>query len=61
MDVTNIDDWNAVIERTVSLHGHVDVLVNNAGTTYKNKVRQSSRPLLFLPAGRPGLVDREKS
>ena len=30
-DVTRHDDWKAVVERTVDLHGGLDILMNNAG------------------------------
>ncbi|OWY58867.1 3-alpha-hydroxysteroid dehydrogenase, partial [cyanobacterium TDX16] len=30
-DVTNEDDWSAVVETVLGRHGQVDVLVNNAG------------------------------
>jgi NAD(P)-dependent dehydrogenase (short-subunit alcohol dehydrogenase family) len=31
LDVTNENDWEAVVSKTVSLYGRIDVLVNNAG------------------------------
>ena len=31
LDVTSPESWKALIEQTVAEHGHVDVLVNNAG------------------------------
>ena len=37
-DVTNVDDWKAVVDLAFSKFGRLDVLVNNAGTTYRNKV-----------------------
>ncbi|PGH01387.1 hypothetical protein AJ79_07928 [Helicocarpus griseus UAMH5409] len=37
MDVTNEGDWKAVIDLAVRKFGHVNILVNNAGTTYRNK------------------------
>ncbi|KAJ5104423.1 hypothetical protein NUU61_001770 [Penicillium alfredii] len=37
MDVTQPDDWNAILELAFSKFGRLDVLVNNAGTTYRNK------------------------
>lgn len=38
MDVTQEADWNAVLDLAISKFGRVDVLVNNAGTSYRNKV-----------------------
>lgn len=37
-DVTQTADWEAVLDVTFSKFGRLDVLVNNAGTTYRNKV-----------------------
>ncbi len=37
-DVTSAEDWTVVVETCVSRFGRVDVLVNNAGTSYVNKV-----------------------
>ncbi|OJJ53839.1 hypothetical protein ASPSYDRAFT_50585 [Aspergillus sydowii CBS 593.65] len=37
VDVTSPADWKAVIETAVSKFGRLDVLVNNAGTSYRNK------------------------
>jgi len=39
MDVSKEEDWESVLENTLGKWGRVDVLVNNAGTSYKNKVR----------------------
>ena len=39
MDVTSAEDWKGVIDTAFSRFGRLDVLVNNAGTTYRNKVR----------------------
>ncbi|KAF6792330.1 short-chain dehydrogenase reductase family [Colletotrichum sojae] len=36
-DVTSAADWDALFDAAASRYGRVDVLVNNAGTTYKNK------------------------
>ncbi|CAL5871424.1 uncharacterized protein PFLUO_LOCUS5674 [Penicillium psychrofluorescens] len=36
-DVTQTADWEAVLDVTFSKFGRLDVLVNNAGTTYRNK------------------------
>ena len=38
-DVTSAADWKTVVETCVRKYGRVDVLVNNAGTSYRNKVR----------------------
>jgi NAD(P)-dependent dehydrogenase (short-subunit alcohol dehydrogenase family) len=38
MNVTNEEDWESCIENTLDKFGRLDVLVNNAGTSYKNKV-----------------------
>ncbi|CRL25501.1 Short-chain dehydrogenase/reductase SDR [Penicillium camemberti] len=36
-DVTQEADWNTVLDLAFSKFGRVDVLVNNAGTSYRNK------------------------
>ena len=41
MNVTSEEDWETVIENTLNKFGRVDVLVNNAGTTHRNKVSAS--------------------
>lgn len=38
MDVTNADDWKSITNLAFEKFGRLDVLVNNAGTTYRNKV-----------------------
>lgn len=38
MDVAKEEDWEAVMENTMGKYGRVDICVNNAGTSYKNKV-----------------------
>lgn len=38
MDVTRAADWKATIDLAFERFGRLDVLVNNAGTTYRNKV-----------------------
>ncbi|KAJ7354107.1 hypothetical protein DFH08DRAFT_738204 [Mycena albidolilacea] len=37
MDVTQESDWKAIVEWAFSKFGGLDVLVNNAGTSYQNK------------------------
>ncbi|KAK9545956.1 hypothetical protein V6Z77_009504 [Aspergillus fumigatus] len=39
MDVTSASDWDEVMDLAFAKFGRLDVLVNNAGTTYRNKVR----------------------
>lgn len=38
MDVSQEEDWLVVLDLAFSKFGRVDVLVNNAGITYRNKV-----------------------
>ena len=38
MDVSKEQDWESVIENTLAKFGRIDICVNNAGTSYKNKV-----------------------
>ncbi|GAB7359832.1 hypothetical protein MBLNU230_g7362t2 [Neophaeotheca triangularis] len=37
MDVSKEEDWKRAVERCVSEFGGLDVVVNNAGTTYRSK------------------------
>jgi NAD(P)-dependent dehydrogenase (short-subunit alcohol dehydrogenase family) len=37
-DVTSAADWESVVEAAFKRFGRLDVVVNNAGTTYRNKV-----------------------
>ncbi|KAI9933154.1 hypothetical protein ASPWEDRAFT_61119 [Aspergillus wentii DTO 134E9] len=37
MDVTKAEDWKGVVDLAFAKFGRLDVLVNNAGTTYRNK------------------------
>ena len=36
-NVTKLDDWKAILKATLDAYGHIDIVVNNAGTTYMNK------------------------
>jgi NADP-dependent 3-hydroxy acid dehydrogenase YdfG len=38
MDVTQKADWTAIVDRAFSEFGRLDIMVNNAGTSYRNKV-----------------------
>jgi NADP-dependent 3-hydroxy acid dehydrogenase YdfG len=38
MNVATEEDWERVIENTLNKFGRLDICVNNAGTSYKNKV-----------------------
>ncbi|KAL4918446.1 hypothetical protein BDW62DRAFT_217620 [Aspergillus aurantiobrunneus] len=37
VDVTSAEEWRAVVQTAVTRFGRLDVLVNNAGTSYRNK------------------------
>lgn len=37
MDVTKLGDWEALADSVLQQHGQIDIVVNNAGTTYRNK------------------------
>jgi NADP-dependent 3-hydroxy acid dehydrogenase YdfG len=39
MDVTQKSEWAAIVDRAFSEFGRLDIVVNNAGTSYRNKVR----------------------
>ncbi|KAM0554880.1 hypothetical protein ACHAPJ_006615 [Fusarium lateritium] len=36
-DVTKAENWNSAVEMAIAEYGKIDVLVNNAGWTYRNK------------------------
>lgn len=46
-NVAKEKDWKSLVEATQDVFGKIDCLVNNAGTTYKNK---ASRSFYHLPA-----------
>lgn len=39
-DVTKRADWEAAVKKADETHGKIDIVINNAGTTYRNKVTQ---------------------
>lgn len=48
-DVTSASDWDALFDAAKSRYGRIDILINNAGTTYKNKVHYPrNSPFLCL-------------
>ena len=36
-NVTKLDDWKAIVKATLDAYEQIDIVVNNAGTTYQNK------------------------
>lgn len=46
MDVSKEEDWELLIENTMGKYGRIDICVNNAGTSYKNKVSKDSFSLI---------------
>lgn len=44
-DVTKREDWEKVLKQAIDNFGRLDTVVNNAGTTYANKV---SRAFLLI-------------
>ena len=38
-------DWENLMENTLAKWGRMDILINNAGTSYKNKVQHNSTEL----------------
>lgn len=73
-DLTDLEQVDALVTKVLDQHGHVDVLVNNAGMSIRRKVRHSvdrfqdfERPmqLNYFAAVRltmgllPGMVERE--
>lgn len=48
-DVAVEGDWHNLIEAAKSRYGRLDCLVNNAGTTYSNKVLEPSILTALVP------------
>ena len=43
MNVAKHEDWESCLKESVEKWGKVDIVVNNAGTSYRNKVRARTR------------------
>jgi len=43
-DVTSEAEWQRIVERTMSLHGRVDVLVNNAAVLHLGAIERTDEP-----------------
>lgn len=43
-NVASRQDWEALLRTTIERYGGVDVVVNNAGTSYRNKVSRKFHP-----------------
>ena len=39
-DVTKRSDWEAVLKKALDEYGGIDIVINNAGACYPNKVRK---------------------
>lgn len=48
-DVTKESDWKSLVDFTQEEFGSINCLVNNAGTTYRNKGRLVSPSARVLP------------
>ena len=51
VDVTSKSDWEAALNEVLNRWGHIDIVINNAGTTYKNKVSSTLGRNIFLSCG----------
>ena len=51
-DVTSRKDWESLLQATLEKHGGIDIVVNNAGACYKNKVRRAVDDYFYLVQAR---------
>lgn len=49
-NVTKEKDWKSLVDATQEAFGSINCLVNNAGTTYRNKGRLLSSSVRVFPA-----------
>ena len=45
INVTKRSDCETLAKSTIEKHGKIDIVVNNAGTTYRNKVNKILHPI----------------
>jgi NAD(P)-dependent dehydrogenase (short-subunit alcohol dehydrogenase family) len=57
MNVAKEEDWESCLENTLAKFGRVDICVNNAGTSYKNKVSFTSLILMYCRGRKGKLAD----
>jgi NADP-dependent 3-hydroxy acid dehydrogenase YdfG len=57
-NVAKEEDWEQLMENTLSKWGRVDILVNNAGTSYRNKVNQVNPAFLQHPELEKANIER---
>jgi len=55
MNVASEGDWKQTVEATITKWGRVDTVINNAGTSYRNKVCLTSNIRLMC---RVKVIDR---
>ena len=69
-NVAKKDDWDLLLEKAYKSFGRIDCLVNNAGTTYRNKASQDAHistgavraKLLYSPQQKsPNRISRDAS
>jgi NADP-dependent 3-hydroxy acid dehydrogenase YdfG len=48
-NVAKEEEWEQLMENTLSKWGRVDILVNNAGTSYRNKVNHINSAAFRYP------------